>query len=272
MITINKDKCIGCGLCVKDCIQNNITIVNQKAIVLNKACIMCGHCISICPQFATESINFPNAEIITESAANEFCTGDSYLNNLKKRRSIRNFMDKNIDRQLIDQMITAGRYSHTAANRQTNSYIVIKDSLTQFRSDVILTLKQVSNAIKQNPESTPLYLNFARIWDKAYEQWNNDKWGYDCIFNNSNLVFLVNGDNDTDVAIAASNIENMIYTSGLGMYFSTFIKVAIEKNPEIRKKLGIADSNSSFLCMVIGYPNVTYYRIPPRKESNVTWL
>ena len=32
-IIINKETCIGCGLCVKDCSRNAIILVNEKAEV-----------------------------------------------------------------------------------------------------------------------------------------------------------------------------------------------------------------------------------------------
>lgn len=32
IIQINTDKCIGCGLCQRDCPANNISIINKKAI------------------------------------------------------------------------------------------------------------------------------------------------------------------------------------------------------------------------------------------------
>jgi nitroreductase/NAD-dependent dihydropyrimidine dehydrogenase PreA subunit len=273
MITINLEKCIGCGLCVQDCVQKNISIVNEKAAVQMLACIMCGHCYSICSQ---------NAILVEDSAHVEVpyvidsdrkpCSADSYLNSVLSRRSIRTFTEQKVDHDVIDKLITVGRYSHTSANQQNNSYIIIQDTLSELRCDVINTLKHMSNSIKENPEATPLYLNYAAIWDSAYEQLNSYLEGFDCIFHKSNLVLIVNGENDTDVAIAATNMENMIYSLGLGMFFSTFIKVAIDKNPLLKDKLGITISKQSLLCMVIGYPNVTYHRIPPRKDGNVTWL
>ena len=52
-LTINKDKCTKCGLCVKACPVNNIIEEENEINILNKDyCLWCGRCISICPKNA----------------------------------------------------------------------------------------------------------------------------------------------------------------------------------------------------------------------------
>ena len=51
MVNIDNEKCIGCGLCVSDCVADNIVIENGKATLIN-SCLQCGHCVSICPMNA----------------------------------------------------------------------------------------------------------------------------------------------------------------------------------------------------------------------------
>ena len=64
MITINEDKCVGCGLCVKDCFTKDIEIIEHKAKSREVRCIECGHCIAVCPKNAVTLENYPMSEIL----------------------------------------------------------------------------------------------------------------------------------------------------------------------------------------------------------------
>jgi len=49
-LQIDESKCISCGLCQKECINNCIvTLENKKRHVENKDCIMCHKCQIVCP-------------------------------------------------------------------------------------------------------------------------------------------------------------------------------------------------------------------------------
>ncbi|MBI5416761.1 DUF362 domain-containing protein [Candidatus Poribacteria bacterium] len=45
---IKKDKCTGCGKCMRWCSQKAIIVSNNKAIIDEKKCIGCGECITTC--------------------------------------------------------------------------------------------------------------------------------------------------------------------------------------------------------------------------------
>jgi len=50
-VTIDKDKCNGCGTCAESCPVEAIK-VNEKAEVDENECIDCGTCVDECPEEA----------------------------------------------------------------------------------------------------------------------------------------------------------------------------------------------------------------------------
>ncbi|MCD4783888.1 MAG: 4Fe-4S binding protein [Candidatus Eremiobacteraeota bacterium] len=49
---VNKDDCIGCGICVKECPADAISLIETLAEINMDECIRCGICHEICPQNA----------------------------------------------------------------------------------------------------------------------------------------------------------------------------------------------------------------------------
>ncbi len=47
-ITVYKDKCIGCSLCVKTCPFDAITLVDKKAVIDLDKCTLCSSCVEAC--------------------------------------------------------------------------------------------------------------------------------------------------------------------------------------------------------------------------------
>ncbi len=45
------DLCTGCGLCLEECDQQALTIIDGKAIVDQSRCILCGYCAAVCPGY-----------------------------------------------------------------------------------------------------------------------------------------------------------------------------------------------------------------------------
>jgi len=60
---IDKNICIGCGICVGGCPINAISMENGKAVIDMKKCIRCKKCHEICPQNAVKHDNEKEEEI-----------------------------------------------------------------------------------------------------------------------------------------------------------------------------------------------------------------
>ncbi|MCR4963132.1 MAG: electron transfer flavoprotein subunit alpha [Firmicutes bacterium] len=51
-LVIDKQKCIGCGLCVAACPASALTLADDVAQVEQAACVLCGMCVDSCPEGA----------------------------------------------------------------------------------------------------------------------------------------------------------------------------------------------------------------------------
>ena len=49
---VDKESCIGCGVCMRNCPVQAITMKDGKAVIDPNLCIQCGTCESICPMGA----------------------------------------------------------------------------------------------------------------------------------------------------------------------------------------------------------------------------
>jgi hypothetical protein len=70
---IKEEKCISCGMCVKNCAHDAISITSS-AVIDQNICVGCGRCIGICPQDAVraahdEAFNILNKKIVEYSCA-----------------------------------------------------------------------------------------------------------------------------------------------------------------------------------------------------------
>ena len=73
-----------------------------------------------------------------------------------------------------------------------------------------------------------------------------------------------------DAALAAQNIELMAIAQGLGVLYNGFLNCTIGLDPTLKQWLGLED-NASYVCMLMGYPDVHYTSTAPRKPADVVW-
>ncbi len=54
-VTVDKDKCVGCSMCVAVCPHAVFTLVDKKAVIQDRdGCMECGACAMNCPVEAIE--------------------------------------------------------------------------------------------------------------------------------------------------------------------------------------------------------------------------
>jgi nitroreductase/NAD-dependent dihydropyrimidine dehydrogenase PreA subunit len=250
-IRIDHDHCTGCGFCVDDCLINDIELTNGKAAAFNKNCFKCGHCIAICPQNAVSVEDYDMSEIKEFEKGTFTLDPETFLNVVKFRRSIRHYQDKEVEREKIEKIIEAGRYTETASNSQGVSYIVIQQEIPRLRE---LAEKQLRKLLEKGYNLKGLNL------DKG-----------DFLFRNAPVLILTVAKSQVDAGLAASNMEIMAVAQGLGALFIGFFVSIANQDKDIKAILEMDNEEKIITCMAVGYPNVKYYRTVPRKKAKIRW-
>lgn len=110
-------------MCRKDCAAHNIVIENHKARVLSNDCIMCGHCAAVCPKNAVTVSGYDTEPVPMEGEVR--LEPEEVLDVIRFRRTIRQFQNKKIPKEVVEQILEAGRLTHTAKNAQDVSFVVL---------------------------------------------------------------------------------------------------------------------------------------------------
>lgn len=272
MMIVDNEKCVGCGLCVKDCFANDIKITDGKANIGNITCFKCGHCVAVCPKGAVSTDKYKMEDVKDYNEAEFKIEPDTLLNFIKFRRTTRQFKDKDVEGEKIAKIIEAGRFTQTATNSQNVSYIVVKDNIDQLREMVLESLKvRGENILNNLNEQTRPFKRYAQMWIKMYNDYKENPNSGDKLFFNAPALILVVSEHEVNGALASSNMEIMTNALGLGTFFSGFFALAAKGNVKIREVLELEGNKEIVTCMVIGYPNVKYFRTVPRKDANILW-
>ena len=252
-VEVSKELCIGCGKCVKDCVSEKIKIVDGKAQFMYERCIECGHCFAICPTGAVKMNGYDNDDIEIFDIK-EF-DSDKLLLAMKSRRTIRQFKDKSVEKEKIEKIIEAGRYCPTATNAQDFSFTVIQESKDEVEKEAVSTFRFLQKT------ATPFskYIKNMTLDDNFF-------------FKGAPVVIIVSGKSKTNACLASSYMELMAESMGLGVLYSGFLVAAAKLNKKLSGMLETEKGHSIYTCLVIGYPDVEYKRVAPRKAPVVNYI
>ncbi len=252
-IAIDASRCIGCGKCVKDCVASALYLSDGKATP-REGCIGCGHCFAICPTGAVDMPGYDKTgcDAITPMTAVD---SDTLLRAIKSRRSVRQFKDVPVEREKIGKILEAGRYAPTGANSQNVAFTVLGDRQDEIERRCVRLFR---TAVAAGRPFVSLLRN-ADINDSFF-------------FKGAPLVIVVSGHDSVNAALASAYMELTAGSLGLGVLYSGFFCGCARLDPKIRAALRLPKGHKAVTCMIIGYPDVAYQRIPPRRPPRVNVL
>lgn len=250
---IDNDKCVGCGMCAKVCVAHNIAINNKKAETILDDCIKCGQCTAVCPKEAISISGYDEMQI--DKKEDVRLNPDDVLEVIRFRRSIRQFKQKEVPREVIEQILEAGRLTHTAKNLQDVSFVVLdkeKDRIEQMAVSLFRKMKP-----------------FADLFSPMAK---NNKINDHFFFFNAPIAIVILAKDKTNGILAAQNMEFAAEANGLGVLFSGYFTMAANHSRKIKNAINVPKGKSIAMTLVIGYPDVKFFCSVQREKLDVTYM
>lgn len=251
-IKIDREKCIGCGLCEGDCVAHNIALEDGKARVRAQDCILCGHCAAVCPKAAVTISGYGEKPVPDKGGRLD---PESLLEVIRCRRTIRQFQDREISESVLSQVLEAGRMTHTAKNIQDVSFIVLDKEKAKIEQMAVRLFRRLK----------PLAGLFSPLARRS-------QIGDHFFFFHAPIVIVIAAKAPINGALAAQNMEFVAEANGLGVLFSGFFTTAAGASGRIRKALGVPSGKKAVTTLVLGYPAVRYQRSAQREALDVRYL
>src|SRR5471030_2363457 len=130
LITLNEEKCIKCGMCVKECPVGVLKMnENGHEEVNAKNCLACGHCVAVCPKEAIDNEKSPLEKQIKANSLPKL-NAEEAESFLRSRRSIRSFKEIDVPREKLIKLVDIAHFAPTASNSQGVSYKIVDDKDT----------------------------------------------------------------------------------------------------------------------------------------------
>ena len=260
MISIDKKLCISCGACATDCLLDNIHLEDGKA-VFGERCIGCGHCVAVCPVKAVSIPSYDMEDVEEYDQETFVLKPEQYLHAVKFRRSIRSYENRPVEEEKLEQILQAGRYTPTAANRQACRFYVVKEQLPEWKEQVWKALPTVIELLWS--ENGKMAVRFEQFLEEHKKDPKRDS-----LFFQAPVFLAVEAPDSFDAGLAAANMENMAVAQGLGVLYSGYLTRIIGESQELKQWLGLSD-RAPAICMLLGYPSVNYKRTAPRKPADI---
>lgn len=259
-LTIDVETCIGCGQCASDCpamIIGMETGIPTIAKDLEPFCIRCMHCVAICSEGSVSLLGYGPQEGLELSSGNLPDPKQVELL-IKKRRSIRNYQDDNIDPSIIEKLLEVASHAPSGHNDRELLYTVVEDKgiVYDLREEAILGLEKLIEA-GELPEGMEMFNDIIAAWKDT---------GNDILFRGAPHLLIVSALDESasplqDCIIALTTFEFYAGSRGIGTIWNGLATLTIsELVPSLKTRLGIPEDHKIGYVMGFGYPAIQYER------------
>ncbi|MDQ1266208.1 MAG: hypothetical protein QG635_1360 [Bacteroidota bacterium] len=291
-IAIDYSLCNHCGICAEVCKDFSLIMENGKLIVSDNpcfGCIGCGHCMAICPFGAIQISGryISPDDIYSLNGHRNVSSYEQLMQLMQKRRSIREYKDKPVEKEIIDKIIEAACTAPMGLPPSDVHLLVFDtaEKVREFAKDYCNYLKGMKWFFSKwflaimrffwGKENDELFKGFLRpLVDKYIESMEN---GENFVNYDAPAAIYFYGTPFSDPAdpiIPATYAMLAAESLGLGSCMLGAIHPFIQNGSaaeKFRKKHGIRFKSREGLFLIFGYSKVKYHKGIKRSFASVDY-
>lgn len=263
--------CHADGICARVCPANVIKgPVGQEPMMrpdTEAKCIACGHCMAFCPHGAArvdvlsleEMLPLDKGTLPDVAAVEMLC---------RSRRSIRQFKQEPVPKDLLERILATARHAPSAKNRRPVRWLAVyeREKLKKI-GDCMADWLEGTAADPATAARFPEAEGLARAWRR----------GLDPFFRGApHLVLAVTpadwGWSAVDAAISLTYVEIAALPHKVGACWAGYVTSAARAHEPLRELLGLAKGEEVSGGQMLGYIGLHPTAAAPREPFPVRWL
>lgn len=261
--TVDRGKCTGCGICTRVCPGGILYVDHAKANMKPIAafgwngCWKCEHCLAVCPAGAISIFDHhPEDSLLPKKSEENQKTVDALIAN---RHSCRRYLDKNVEKQVVYDMIARLANAPNGGNKQQVEFTLIddKEQMQHFRETAYQEMEKLAQKGVYPRGFDKTSYGQMKEWEKTVRP--------DMLFCSAPHLLIPHvpikeGTPKQDAVIAGTYFELLCASRGLGAVIMTFPLDVLYLMPRVEKWLHIPKDHFIPMMIGFGYPQIPYQR------------
>ncbi|MHC5053529.1 MAG: nitroreductase family protein [Planctomycetota bacterium] len=286
---IDRERCTGCGLCVKVCPAGTLTMEDGRAAVTGASSMGCGQCAAVCPPGAVRvgsldehAFDFATIRSIDEWVPWGEPDAAELARLMRSRRSCRSYTPEPVGASALDDLARIGTTAPSATNSQRWAFTVLptRDDVKRLGREVAGFFKRLNRLARSrivrlfSRSLRDYYRDYHSTVQEALDEWERD--GRDRLFHGATAAIVVTSRPGAsfpadDCLLATQNILLAAHAMGFGTCLVGFAVKAMDLDRRVARAVEVPDDETIHAVIALGRPAVRYARAGGRRSPFIRY-